>query len=309
MDALEARFGAVLDTVQQEYPAMQSMKRARILKAVERHGGDADQVRKFAQKVEARHHREGQDARLTRQQRRDELKTKYAGQLAELAKNGVNVDKPCTLRMLEKHQGDVNKVRLPVRAEREIRTDRSSQVLEIVSRRNEKRQKVGELSTKYADEIAQLKTDGVAIKNERVLARLLDKGNGDVSTVKQLISEREEKHLRRREYRHKHRCRSPKTAEQGESACGSRWKRHLNYSDEDLDTLKNMRAAGVHGNPKKLLALHRECGGSMDMLRARLAEQRDERSRDRAEHRRVSPYAYASSHLTRSIHSETRLSR
>jgi hypothetical protein len=162
--------------------------------------------------------------------------------------------------------------------------------MQIISRRTEKKEKLVDLNTKYAEQIAQLKADGVKIKNERVLTRLLEKANGEIDDVKQLIAEREEKHLKRREYQRKHRSKSPMATDEGENTTGCRWKRHLDYSDEDLDTLKNLRAAGVHGNPKKLLAFHRECEGSIEMIKARVAEQREERSREREERTQVSTY-------------------
>jgi hypothetical protein len=78
------------------------------MKIMERFSGDVEQVRKFLQKVEER---QGENSGMSRHQEREELKSKYATELAELATAGVNVNCPCTLRQLERHQGDVNKVR------------------------------------------------------------------------------------------------------------------------------------------------------------------------------------------------------
>ncbi|UJR27490.1 hypothetical protein I4U23_008774 [Adineta vaga] len=272
-DSFETRFGSNVTALQQEYPSIQSMKRARLLKTMNRFDGDVDQVRKFVEKVEARHHREGQNSCVSRHQQREELKTKYANQLAELSTVGINIDQPWTLRLLEKQQGDVNKV------------------MEVIARRAAKKEKFAGVDVKYAAEIAQLKADGVKIKNERVLARLLEKANGQTELVKQFIIEREEKHMKRKEYRRKHRSHSPMTTTTAAAAAGEgeghgmkpHCRKHLNLNDEDRDTLKKIRSAGIHGNPKKLLAIFHECGGSMEILNARLAEQRDKRSRERHE--------------------------
>ncbi|CAF1012722.1 unnamed protein product [Adineta ricciae] len=274
-DSLETRFGPNLTALQQEYPSIQSMKRGRLLKTMERYGGDVDQVRKFAQKVEARHHREGEHGCVSRHQHREELKTKYAKQLAELSSAGINVDQPWTLRLLEKQQGDVNKV------------------MEIMTRRAVRKEKFAGLDEKYAEQIAQLKADGVQVKNDKVLARLLERSNGQTDLVKQLIAERQEKHSKRKEYRRKHRSHSPMTtttASAGEHEEGHHtrphWRKHHDISDEDLGTVKNLRAAGLHGNPRKLLANFRECGGSIELMQARMAEERDKRSRQREERTR-----------------------
>jgi hypothetical protein len=77
---------------------------------MERFGGDLDHVREFLQKAEERHIGGDDHPRGCRRERREELKTKYATQLAELAAAGINTNGPCVLRQLEKNQGDVNKV-------------------------------------------------------------------------------------------------------------------------------------------------------------------------------------------------------
>jgi len=118
----------------------------RLLKMMERYDGDVEQVRKGLQNVEERHHGEGrncgrfrhhgegrnwgkfghhgegrncgrfrhhgegQNSGRSRHEQREELKAKYATQLAELATAGINVNSPCTLRLLEKNQGDIAKV-------------------------------------------------------------------------------------------------------------------------------------------------------------------------------------------------------
>jgi hypothetical protein len=110
LDSLETRFGPTIATLQQEYPSIQGFKRFRLLKIMERFDGDVEQVRKFLQKVEQRHRGEGEHSGISRRQQREELKTKYATQLAELATAGININSPCALRQLERNQGDVNKV-------------------------------------------------------------------------------------------------------------------------------------------------------------------------------------------------------
>jgi hypothetical protein len=106
----------------------------RLLKMMERYDGDVEQVRKGLQNVEERHHGEGrncgrfrhhgegrhwgkfghhgegQHCGRSRHEQREELKAKYATQLAELTTAGIDVNSPCTLRLLEKNQGDITKV-------------------------------------------------------------------------------------------------------------------------------------------------------------------------------------------------------
>jgi hypothetical protein len=78
---------------------------------MERFGGEIDHVRKFLQKVEAKQNGNNVDSTTAQRQQREELKTKYATQLAELKTAGINVHCPCVLKQLEKHQGDVKKVK------------------------------------------------------------------------------------------------------------------------------------------------------------------------------------------------------
>ena len=73
------------------------MRRFRLLKIMERFGGDRNRVREFLKACDARH---------------EDLKTKYASQLVELGSAGINVHNPCPciFRQLEKHQGDISPV-------------------------------------------------------------------------------------------------------------------------------------------------------------------------------------------------------
>ena len=77
---------------------------------MERFSGDADQVRKFLEKVQEHRDNKGENSGVSRRQKREELQAKYATQLAQLNAAGINVSCPCTLRQLEKHQGNIDKV-------------------------------------------------------------------------------------------------------------------------------------------------------------------------------------------------------
>ena len=75
---------------------------------MERFGGDVDHVRKYLQKVEAKQN--GTDIDQNKSHQRGELRTKYSTQLVKLGKAGININCPCVLKQLEKHQGDIDKV-------------------------------------------------------------------------------------------------------------------------------------------------------------------------------------------------------
>jgi hypothetical protein len=267
LESLGTRYGPTITALQQENPSLQGHKRIRLLRIMNRFDGDVEQVQQFLQKVERRHRCEGEDSFHSRRQRREELKTKYATQLAELATAGINVNSPCALRQLEKNQGDVNKV------------------IERMSHHKEKREKIHEFETKYATQIAQLEADGVQIKNKRVLARLLHKADGQVDVVKQLINERKEKHQKRKEYQHRHRGdKSPfKGCQEGDETGCSAWRKRRELSADDIDNLKRLRSAGVHGNPMKILKIFHDCNDSIDMTIARTEKDREQRIRNRDE--------------------------
>ncbi len=109
-ESLEARFGAALTALQEKHPTSQPLKRARLLKIMERFGGDVELVQKCLQRKEAKQNPGAVDSIAARRQHREELRTKYATQLAELTTSGINVKCPCILSKLEQNQGDVNKV-------------------------------------------------------------------------------------------------------------------------------------------------------------------------------------------------------
>ena len=270
-DSLEERFGATVTTLQQEFPPAQAVKRIRLMRIMERFSGDVEEVRKFLQKVQERHGHEGHHSHEGRHQAREELKTKYATQLAELASAGVNVNSPCILRQLEKNQGDVNKV------------------IEITTRRKERMEKFADTEAKYANQIAQLEADGVEIKNKRILGRLLAKADGQVDVVKQLINERKVHHEQRKEYRHKHhhghhrRGKSSGNTTEEDGATGSPCRKRRELSADELENLKKLRAAGIRGNPKRILEIFHQCNESVELTKARTEEKREQRIRERDE--------------------------
>ena len=99
-----------MNALQQELPAAQSVKRCRLLRVMNHFGGDIEHVRKFLEKLNERRNDIDNPRAVDRHQRREELKTKYASQLAELSSAGIHVNNPGIMRQLEKHQGDVNQV-------------------------------------------------------------------------------------------------------------------------------------------------------------------------------------------------------
>ncbi|CAF1204306.1 unnamed protein product [Rotaria sordida] len=246
---LETRFGATVTTLQQEIPSIQSMRRIRLLKIMERFNGDVEQVRKFLQAFEERHHEHDENSNVSRHEKREELKAKYATQLAELSTNGININCPCVLRQLEKNQGDVTKV------------------MERMSRRKANKEKFEELNVKYANQITQLETDGIIIKNKKFLLRLLEKTDGQVDVVKQLFNER-------KGYRGKHRNETQDTVIQETDETGSTLRKRCKFSDDDINNLKQLRLAGIHGNPMRILSIFHECNESIEMTVARIQEER-----------------------------------
>ncbi|CAF1198388.1 unnamed protein product [Rotaria sp. Silwood1] len=196
---LETRFGAAVTTLQQELPSTQSMKRIRLLKIMEHFSGDSEQARDFLQVCGEQHHKHDENSNVSRHEKRKELREKYATQLAELSTAGINVNCPCVLRQLEKNQGDVTKV------------------MERMSRHRAKKEKITELHAKYANQIAQLETDGSTLRKQQKL------------------------------------------------------------SVDDIENLKRLRSAGIHGNPMKVLATFHECDESIEMTVARIQQEREQR--------------------------------
>ncbi|CAF3980110.1 unnamed protein product [Adineta steineri] len=175
-ESLEIRFGPAITTLQQEHPSIQSFKRFRLLKTMKRFDGDIDKVKEFLQKVETKHCHKDRDTSTSRCQRREELKTKYANQLAQLATSGINVDRPWVLRLLEKHEGDVNKV------------------IEIKA-------KFAEFDTKYATQIAQLEAEAGVHGNPRKVLATFHECNDSIELTQARMQEKKDKRCHHREER------------------------------------------------------------------------------------------------------------
>ncbi|CAF2594243.1 unnamed protein product [Rotaria sp. Silwood2] len=249
LDSLESRFGTALTALQKEYPASESIKRTRLLRILDRFDGDIEHVRKFLQKHETKHNESNVDSNVVQRQQQEEIKIKYATQLAELRTAGINIHSPCILLQLEKCHGDVNKI------------------LETTKCREEKKHHITELDTKYSSQIVQLEMDGIKIKNKRLLLELLEKANGQVDIVKQLLAERDKQ---------KHQSKSSiNTNVENHKKLSSSKKQH-EIDIDDIDNLKQLRSAGIHGNPMKILALFHECNQSIEMTKARIEKDREQ---------------------------------
>lgn len=251
IDTLEAQFGTALNALQEQYPTSQPLKRIRLLKIMQRFNGDVDRVRKCLERIQAKENQGTTvDSPASRQQRREELRAKYAVQLADLAALGINSRCPCVLAKLEKHQGD------------------ATQVLETMKLHKERKDAVLQLTTKYADQVAQLEADGVKIKNKQLLAQLLDKANGQVDVVKQLLAEK-------RQQKKEGKVPTNPVEEGTQNAAPVKAKPAVD--PEDLDSLRQLRQAGAHGNPMKILAVFHQCDRSIERTIARLEKEREER--------------------------------
>ncbi|CAF1324818.1 unnamed protein product [Adineta steineri] len=244
LDSLETRFGSALAALQ---PTSEPLKRACLLKLMERFDGDVNYVQKYLAACEQKRSDKTNDSNQSEDTYRKGLKLKYATQLAELSTAGINTHLPCVLKNLEKSQGDVNKV------------------LKIMEVHSEKKDKLNELATKYENQIAQLEADGIKIKNKRYLIQLLEKANGQIDVVKQILAERNEQ---------KHHVASS-TEENKDNVSFSKNRQELNI--DDVDTIKQLRSAGIHGNPVKILSVFHECNDSIDMTIARLEKEREQR--------------------------------
>jgi hypothetical protein len=149
----------------------------------------------------------------------------------------------------------------------------------------EKKEKHTEFRMKYAKEMAQLEADGIHMKNKWIIAHYFEKANGDPTLVKQWISERQEKHRQRKEYRRRHDSSMIKV-DQDQNKSSQRGTRHDLTADE-LEDLKRLRLGGIGGNPKKVLAMFHQCNNSIEMIIARKQEDREQRCRQREERLRV----------------------
>lgn len=126
--------------------------------------------------------------------------------------------------------------------------------MDFMNRQKQKKTEFNSLTSKYATELAQLEADGVKTKNKRLVIQLLEKANGDINVVKQQLAE----HVK-----------SPnQTISTDEQE----------IDIDNLDHLKELRAAGVHGNPVKILKVFHECNDSIEDTIVRLAKEREYRA-------------------------------
>jgi len=150
-----------------------------------------------------------------------------------------------------------------------------------MTRHKEKKDEIIQLGTKYASQVAQLEADGIKVKNKRFLIQLLEKGNGQVDVVKQLLAEKREQ---------KHRVKSSSITIEGcDEKVSSSKKRH-EINPADLDHLKQLRSAGVHGNPIKILTVFHECNESIEKTIARLEKEREQREQQTEKREQVKNY-------------------
>ncbi|CAF4555370.1 unnamed protein product [Rotaria socialis] len=261
-DPLEVRYGTLLTTLQQEYPTIQSVKRSRLLRMMHRFGGDVERIRKNLQEHQEKQNAGKLDLNAVRHPHQEEIKAKYASQLVELKAAGINTNNPCVLQQLEKYHGDTNKI------------------LEKIKHRAEKKDHITQLDTRYSSQLAQLESDGVKTKNKRLLIELLEKANGQIDVVKQMLTERKEQ-------KDQIISSTTNTAEEYDEKLSSS-KKHLEIDIDDIDHLRQLRNAGVHGNPMKILALFHECNQSIERTVVRykqVQEQREKESEKRTQQR------------------------
>ncbi|CAF5132675.1 unnamed protein product, partial [Rotaria sp. Silwood1] len=181
-----------------------------------------EQVRKFIKVFEERHHEHNENSSVSRHEKREELKTKYA-----------------THHVVQ-----------------------------------QKKEKLEELNAKYANQIAQVESDGIIIKNKQLLIRLLEKTDGQVDVVKQFLNER-------KEYRDKYRNEAQDITTQETDETESTLRKRCKLSIDDIDNLKRLRSAGVHGNSMKVLAIFHKCNESIEMAIVRTQEERQRRLQSR----------------------------
>lgn len=145
--------------------------------------------------------------------------------------------------------------------------------MDFMKRQEQKKSEVNSMTSKYATQLEQLEADGVKTKNKRLLIQLLEKANGDVDVVKKLLAEQQQQH-------------------QVKST------NHISTTDQhdididDLDHLKELRSAGVHGNPVKILKVFHECNDSIEETIVRLAKEREHRAQQSAKRTEVYKNSY-----------------
>ncbi|CAF1331018.1 unnamed protein product, partial [Didymodactylos carnosus] len=231
--------------------ALEMPKRQRLLRLMERFNGNWDDVRKSLKRMNSRH------------QNKEQLQEQYAQQVVELEQDGLNVKCPCVYRLLQKYDGDVTKVR------------------EQMKHRLDKKSDFEKLEKEYEEQLKQLELDGVHVKNKRFVVRRLKESNGQLDMVKRFLLEKQERGQRKAEKKRDHS--SPKEGE--EQGCRKERKiRTANMSIENLDHLKQLRAADIHGNPMKILKIfHEECNDSVELTAEICRQHKEQRKRDQKE--------------------------
>lgn len=141
--------------------------------------------------------------------------------------------------------------------------------------REEKKDHLIQLDNKYASQIAELEKDGIKTKNKRLLIELLEKANGQIDVVKQLLVEKNEQ-------KNGTKSSTMNTTEENHE-----------ITIDDIDHLKTLRQAGIDGNPTKILALFHECNQSIEKTIARYEKERthrEEQTEKRAQVKRISHF-------------------
>ncbi|CAF1137373.1 unnamed protein product, partial [Didymodactylos carnosus] len=223
-------------------------KRQRLLRIMERSHGDQEHLQKFLNRINNRH------------QNKEEAKEKYVQHVTELEQDGLDVKRPCVYRLLEKHDGDLTKVRA------------------IMQHRLNKKTDLEKFELEYDQQLKQLELDGVHIRNKRAVVHLLQKSNGQLDTVKEfLLQKQQRKEKKKRDYS------SPREDDEKEHRQQKK-ARMANISVDDLEYLKQLRVAGVHGNPIKILKiLHEECNDSVELTIEKCRQHKDQRKHEREE--------------------------
>ncbi|CAF0721681.1 unnamed protein product [Adineta ricciae] len=255
MASLEDQYGKELDILQKSYPSSQSLKRSSLLKMFERFGGEIEYIQQYLEQLGKPSDDAPSDPNETKEQQRARLRNKYTVQLAQLSNAGFNTKCPRVVNNLEKQHGDVNKVK------------------EILLRQRAAKEKQAALNLKYKDQIAKLEADGVKTKNKQHLLKLLEKADGQIDRVKGLLAEKQHK-------------KSSSDSEDDDDddkvneKSNDSSKKQYEFVADDLDHIKELRAAGIHGNPAKLLAIFHECNDSIELTVARIQKERQERQQE-----------------------------
>ena len=140
-----------------------------------------------------------------------------------------------------------------------------------MQRRKEKKNAVKQLDERYASQLALLEDEGVPMKNRRTALQLLHDADGEVDTVRQLLIDASKQ--------------ATSTADVDRSIEVSEEEDASNC--DDIESLRELRAAGARGNPSKILAVFRQCNRSIELTVARLEQQQTQQDRQRDERAEV----------------------